>query len=282
MTLLGARFKLMVMKIGVLGAGKMGEILIESLLTKSGYSSKDIFASVHSTEAKRRLENQFKIQVFTDNRELVRHADWILLCVKPQQACDVLQGLQAEFESRHHLLSVCASISLAKLREWSGGTCPVVRAMPNTPSKIALGMTVLCCERDQDHRTIDGAKRIFGSVGETLQIDEKLMDVATAVSGCGPAYVYLIIEALSDAGIALGLPRESSTLLAAQTLYGAAKMVLETKIHPAELRDQVMTPGGVTIDGVMALEQGNLRSVLLKGVTAAAEKSRKLNEQMSF
>src|SRR5690606_29267427 len=152
------------MKIGILGAGKLGEVLIEGLLGKSGYSKTDVCASVRSDEAKKRLEASHGIRVFTDNRELVRQSEWVILCVKPQQARDVLQSLKGELGKHHHLLSVCASINLARLKEWSGGACSVVRTMPNTPSKIGLGMTLLCADSKQDPKSLDGAKRVFDSI----------------------------------------------------------------------------------------------------------------------
>jgi pyrroline-5-carboxylate reductase len=173
---------------------------------------------------------------------------------------------------------VCASITTAQLAEWSGGKCAIVRTMPNTPALVGEGMTVLAAGPRASGEHLASAERIFCSVGRTSVVEEYLMDGVTGLSGCGPAYVYMIIESLSEAGVKVGLPRKTSTLLAAQTLLGAAKMVLERGEHPAELKDEVTTPAGCTIDGLMALEEGKLRVTLIKAVVAAAKRSRKLRD----
>ena len=154
--------------------------------------------------------------------------------------------------------------------------CAVIRAMPNTPCLIGEGMTVLCAGPKAGSDEVEVSEKIFGPLGKTAMVEESLMDGVTGLSGCGPAYVYLIIESLSEAGVKVGLPRKTATLLAAQTLSGAAKMVLERGEHPAALKDEVTTPAGCTIDGLMALEEGKLRVTLIKAVLAAAKRSKSL------
>jgi pyrroline-5-carboxylate reductase len=277
------------MKIGVLGVGKIGEVLLAGLVSHSKkLNIVELGACVRNEPRKIAIANKFNLNVVSDPVELLASYDWIVLCVKPHQVLDLLQDLSSVVESRHRLVSVCASINLLNLKNAVASRCPVVRAMPNTPSQIGLGMTLIVADQIQQHisfdsttESLEGAQKIFSVLGETLCIDEKLMDVATALSGCGPAYVYLIIEALSDAGVALGLSRDAALKMVAQTMYGASKLLLETGLHPAQLRDQVTTPGGVTIDGLMALEKGNLRSVLSQGVMAAASKAQKLSQSLN-
>jgi pyrroline-5-carboxylate reductase len=168
-------------------------------------------------------------------------------------------------------------VTTAQIAEWSGGRAAVVRAMPNTPCLIGEGMTVFCAGPGAGGEQLKIAERIFGTVGKAVALEESLMDGVTGLSGCGPAYVYLVIEALSEAGVKVGLPRKTATLLAAQTLAGSARMVLERGEHPAALKDEVTTPAGCTIDGIMALEEGKLRVTLIKAVLAAAKRSRSLS-----
>jgi pyrroline-5-carboxylate reductase len=213
-----------------------------------------------------------------DNRALASASDVVVLCVKPSQARAVVEEI-ADAIAGKLLVSICASVTTADLRAWSGGRCGVVRAMPNTPCLIGAGMTVLSPGAGTTADQMDAALRMFAPLGRTAVLDESLMDGVTGLSGCGPAYVFLIVEALSEAGVKLGIDRSTSTLLAAQTLRGAAEMVLERGVHPAALKDEVTTPAGCTIDGLMALEDGRLRSTLIGGVIAAANRSKTLRSE---
>lgn len=262
--------------IGIIGLGKMGEAIAEGLKRSRDGKGYHFFATTRSEESARDAKSRLGISCTTDNGALVSESEVVLLCVKPHQAEKVLRPLAKEFTSKHLLVSICASITTAQLAEWSGGKAAVIRAMPNTPCLIGEGMTVVCGGPGAKPAQMELAGKIFGPLGKTAVIEESLMDGATGLSGCGPAYVYLIIEALSEAGVKVGLSRETSTLLAAQTLSGAAKMVLERGIHPAALKDEVTTPAGCTIDGLMALEEGKLRVTLIKAVLAAEKRSRSL------
>ena len=221
--------------------------------------------------AARRLE----IEVGSDNAALARESDVIVVCVKPHQARAVVEALAGALDGKL-LVSVCAAVTTADLRAWSGERAAVVRAMPNTPCFVGAGMTALCAGAATSAEHLETATRLFASVGRTAVLDETLMDAVTGLSGCGPAYVFLIVEALADAGVKLGIDRATATLLAAQTLLGAAQLVLERGVHPAVLKDEVTTPGGCTVDGLAALEAGGLRSTLFDGVRAAASRSRTL------
>lgn len=265
------------MKIGILGLGKMGEALVHGIRASSEGKSWKIEATTHSKESASKAAKKLKIPVGVDNVKLVKASDVVILCVKPFQAQAVLEEVTEALGSKKKILiSVAASITTKQMEEWTSHACPVVRTMPNTPALIREGMTVLAPGEDASDSHLRMAEKIFDTVGKTATVDESLMDGVTGLSGCGPAYAYLIIEALSEAGVKVGLPRETSTLLAAQTLMGSAKMVLERGEHPAALKDEVTTPAGCTIDGLMALEEGKLRVTLIKAVLAAAQKSEKL------
>ena len=263
-------------KIGIIGLGKMGEAVLEGLKRSGGGSKYVLRGTTRSKESADDASKRLGIRCSTDNAELVRDSEVLLLCVKPHQAEMVLRAVGSKITSNHLLISICASITTEQLGDWSGGKAAVVRAMPNTPCLIGEGMTVYCQGPGVKPQHLELVAGVFGTLGKTAQIEESLMDGATGLSGCGPAYVYLIIESLSEAGVKVGLPRKVATLLAAQTLLGASKMVLDRGIHPAELKDEVTTPAGCTIDGLMALEEGKLRVTLIKAVLAAEKKSRRL------
>ena len=250
------------MKIGIIGLGKMGEALEQGLKNSSHAKEFSIRGTKRSQES--------------ENAALVGASEIVLLCVKPHQAEKVLKQVAPNLTSKHLMISICASITTEQLAAWSGGKAPVIRAMPNTPCLIGQGMTVLCAGPGAQSAHLALAEKIFNTVGKTAVIEESLMDGATGLSGCGPAYIYLVIEALSEAGVKVGLPRKTATLLAAQTLMGSAQMVLERGEHPAALKDEVTTPAGCTIDGLMALEEGKLRVTLIKAVLAATKRSKGL------
>ena len=267
------------MKIGIIGLGQMGEALVLGLRQAKGLSVSKVVASTRSQESADEAKKRLGIDCSTSNLAVVKSADLILLAVKPYQAEKVLKEVSKGLNAKKILVSVCASLTTSQLEKWSGGKCVVIRAMPNTPCLIGEGMTVLAGGSKATAKELDLAESVFASVGRTSRVDESLMDGVTGLSGCGPAYVYLIIEALSEAGVKVGLPRETATLLAAQTMLGASKMVLERNVHPAALKDEVTTPAGCTIDGLMALEEGKIRVALIKAVLAATERSRTLREK---
>lgn len=267
------------MKIGIVGLGKMGEAIIEGLRRPVPGEPSTVFeikATTRSEESAAEAGKKLGIDCTTDNARLAKESEILIVCVKPHQAKGAIEGMRANLSSDKLVITICAAITTGQAEEWSGGKAPVIRAMPNTPALIGAGMTVYAGGKlaRSEHHAI--AERIFGTVGQTAQVEEHLMDGVTGLSGCGPAYIYLIIEALSEAGVKVGLPRKTATLLAAQTMMGSAKMVLERGEHPAALKDEVTTPAGCTIDGLMALEEGALRVTLIKAVLAATERSKTL------
>lgn len=263
------------MRLGIIGLGKMGEAVVEGLRRSGEGKGYSIRGTTRSRESAEDASRRLKIECSTDNSKLALSSDILILCVKPHQAEGVMRGM-AGLKGDQLLISICASITTQQLAEWSGGKVPVVRAMPNTPCLIGEGMTVLCAGAGATPSHLKTAEKLFRPLGRTAVVEEPLMDGVTGLSGCGPAYVYLMIEALSEAGVKVGLPRKTATLLAAQTLAGSAKMVLDRGEHPAALKDEVTTPAGCTIDGLMALEEGKLRVTLIKAVLAAAKRSKAL------
>jgi pyrroline-5-carboxylate reductase len=258
--------------IGILGLGTLGEALVKGIRAAELGKNAKVIGSRRSEEGASEVRQRLGISCFTSNRKVVDESDVLLLAVKPQQAEVVLKEIAPFLRKNQLLISVCASLPLRLLKEWSKGRCPIVRAMPNTPATVGEAMTVLCADDQLAPGELKRAESIFSTVGKVVWLEEDLMNGATGLSGCGPAFVFLIIEALSEAGVKAGIPRKTSTLLAAQTLLGAARMVLERGEHPAAMKDEVTTPAGCTIDGLMALEEGRLRVTLIKGVLAAAKR----------
>jgi pyrroline-5-carboxylate reductase len=263
-------------RIAVLGAGKMGGILLQAFLKQNLFAAEHIHATVIHEERAIALSTQWGVDVSTNNLEAVRNADLILIGVKPFQVPDLIAEIKPALTPDKLLVSFAASVKTRAIEEGAGIEIAVVRAMPNTPSALGAGAAALCRGRFVKDAQMALAERMFETVGRTVLVDEKHMDAVTGLSGSGPAYVYIIIEALAEAGVKVGLPRDIATELAAQTAFGAAKMVLETGYHPALLKDAVTTPAGCTIDGILELEEGGLRVTLIKAVMRATERARQL------
>ncbi|MGZ3657892.1 MAG: pyrroline-5-carboxylate reductase, partial [Bdellovibrionota bacterium] len=211
--------------LGILGVGTMGEALIKGIQASVVAKQVKIIGSTRSEASAKEAAKNYGIECGTDNVEVAKRADVLILAVKPLQAEKVLTEVAPHLRKGQLLISICASLKLESIRKWSGGKCALVRAMPNTPAIVGEGITVLCPAAGLAETEIAKAEKIFSTVGRVALLEESLMDGATGLSGCGPAYVFLIIEALSEAGVKLGISRKTSTLLAAQTLLGAAKMV---------------------------------------------------------
>ena len=263
-------------RIAVLGAGKMGGILLEAFLANQLLRSNQVAATVRHSDRAHALSARWNLVVGTDNLEAARGADVLLLGVKPGQVAELVEEIRPALDKDKILISLAASVRTRVIEEAAGCDLPVVRAMPNTPAAVAQGMTVLCGGRFCSEHALSLATSMFATVGRTVVLDERHMDAVTGLSGSGPAFLYIIIEALAEAGVNVGLPRDVATLLAAQTTLGAAKMVLETGAHPALLKDAVTTPAGCTVDGILELEEGGLRVTLIKAVKRATQRAREL------
>jgi pyrroline-5-carboxylate reductase len=264
------------LRIAVIGAGKMGCILMQGFLRHGLLPRENVVATVAHEARAQALSKQLGISVTTGNLKAARNANVILLGVKPQQMGDVVRGIAPALKPGKLLISVAASVKTSAIEAAAGGKISVIRAMPNTPAMVGAGITAICRGKFVTDEQLALAERIFSTVGRTVVVDEKHMDAVTGLSGSGPAFLYIIIEALAEAGVNVGLPRDIATQLAAQTTYGAAKMVLETGSHPALLKDEVTTPAGCTVDGILELEEGGVRVTLIKAVKRATERAREL------
>ena len=263
-------------KMAFLGAGNMAEALVAGIVKGKLSKPEFVLATDISPARLEILKDRYGIQVGDQNLDAVSWADVIILCVKPQVINDVLAEIQASLSEKQLVISVAAGVSINRIQEIIGQTIPLVRAMPNTPAVIQEGVTALAGCRDLSLEQLSVAQKIFESVGQVVVVDEALMDAVTGLSGSGPAYIYLAIEALIDGGVRVGLPRNIAHVLAVQTVLGAAKMAKETNEHPALLKDRVTSPGGTTIAGVQRLEEGGLRATLIDAVEAATHRSREL------
>jgi pyrroline-5-carboxylate reductase len=263
-------------RVAVLGAGKMGGILLQAFLKQQILGPDQLLATVAHAERAAALSAQWGVEVSTDNLAVARQADVILLGVKPFQIPDLVQQIRPALSTDKLLISFAASVKIGAIEQAAGIDIPVIRSMPNTPSMLGAGISALCRGRFVTEAQMAFASRIFETVGRTVVVDEKHMDAVTGLSASGPAFIYIILESLAEAGVKVGLPRDIATLLAAQTTFGAAKMVLETGYHPALLKDAVTTPAGCTIDGILELEEGGLRVTLIKAVMRATQRAKEL------
>jgi len=265
-------------KIAIIGVGKMGGTLINSVIKNHLVKKENLFGSTAQEKHVKEIELKYGIKTFLNNEEMVSEKDIILLAIKPQLMKKVINQIKGVVSEKQLIISIAAATSTQFIENCLGKNIPVIRAMPNTPALINEGMTVLCPGRYVKKQHIQMAIDIFGAIGLAEIVHrEELMDVATALSGSGPAYAYIMIESLTEGGVRMGLPRELAQKMAAQTLMGASKMVLNTGMHPALLKDAVTTPAGVTVDGLMELEDGGIRVTLIKAVSRATEKSKELS-----
>ena len=264
-------------KLGFLGGGAMAEALIAGILKKELLPCSQISVSDVSNTRLTYLHEKYSVVVLNDNRALVTGTDIVILAVKPFIVEKILLEAKDLFTPYKMLISIAAGLKTSYVEEIIGVPVPVVRVMPNTPALIGAGISAIAAGKYADRQAEQKAVAVFSAVGKTVLLQESLMDSVTGLSGSGPAYMYLILEALSDAGVRMGLPRDVATLLSAQTMLGAAGMVLETGEHTAVLKDRVTTPGGTTVAGLFELEEAGVRSALMKAVEAATIRSRELS-----
>lgn len=268
--------KLFDKKLAVLGAGKLGSILLRAYLKQELFTPKRVTVTARHEEKAASLGKELGVTATTDNRKAVRGADIVLLGVKPQVVGEMLNEIAPELSEKTLVISVAASVPTTYIEQRVGAKVPVVRAMPNTCSTVGCGMTGICRGSRASAEHLDVARSMFDAVGRTVVVDEKNMDAVTGLSASGPAFAYIILESFAEAGVKVGLPRDVATLLAAQMMKGAASVVLETGDHPALLKDAVTTPAGCTIDGILELEEGKLRVTLIKAVVKATQRAGEL------
>ncbi len=262
-------------RIAVLGAGNMGGALIGGILKAGVAAQEDIVATTRSSEHAEETSRKFGIRTTVKcNREAAASADLVVLAVKPSTVPHLVEEIRDVLREQQILLSVAAALPIALLEKLTARKMPIIRAMPNIPVVVEEGATAIACNDSVTPEQRALVEEIFRSVGVVCTVDEDLMDAVTALSGSGPAYIYMVIEALIAGGLKMGISREISTKLAEQTVLGAAKLVRETGLHPAILRDQVITPGGVTISAIHELERHGLRAMLISAIETATNHSR--------
>lgn len=264
--------------IGFLGAGKMATALARGFIQAGLVAAEEIIASDPNPAAAAAFAREVGSRTTAFNPEVAQAATVLILAVKPDQIPAVLSEVRDSLKDEHLVISIAAGTTLAKLEASLNAGTRVVRVMPNTPALVGAAASAFSLGKSAVQSDAELTLRLFSTVGLSFQVKEALLDAVTGLSGSGPAYAYLFIEALSDGGVAAGLPRDVATKLAAQTVLGAARMVLETGQHPGALKDMVTSPGGTTIEGVHELEKGTLRGTVISAVRAATEKSRKLGQ----
>lgn len=265
-------------RIAVVGTGKLGETLIRALLEAKVVKPSQVVAADPVREAIERKSEALGVRGTTNNAEAVRGADLVILAVKPQIMDEAVRSISKVVGPKQVVVSVAASVTTAAIERRLKSGVPVVRTMPNTPCLLRCGMTGICAGKNAKREHVSLAEEVFSSFGRVLVLDERYLDAVTGLSGSGPAFMYVMLEALAEGGVKVGLPRDIATELVAQTMLGAATMVLETREHPAKLKEVVTTPAGCTIDGLLELEAGGLRVTLINAVVKAARRASELSK----
>jgi len=263
-------------RVGFVGGGNMGEALIRGLLGANLVPADLMAATDVRTERTAQLTKQFGITAHADNARLVREADVVILAVKPQIMAGVLSEIAAAVTARHLLISIAAGVATSTIRTALGKDARIIRVMPNTPALVLQGAAAVAKGKGLGPDDLAIAEEIFGAVGRVVVLDEELMDAVTGLSGSGPAYVAIVVESLADGGVKMGLDRATAMTLATQTVLGTAQLLLETGMHPGSLKDMVSSPGGTTIAGISALEEGGIRATFIRAVERATLRSREL------
>jgi len=266
------------LRIGFLGAGRMATALARGWITAGLVAAEDVRASDPLPGARAGFAADLPVTTTASNTEVVEQSDLLVLAVKPQTMAELLAEIRYQVAHRHLILSIAAGITLGQLEHGLGEGVRLVRVMPNTPCLLGASASGYSAGEGVGDEELALVDRLLNAVGRAFRLPEKLLDAVTGLSGSGPAFVYLMIEALSDGGVRVGLPREVATALAAQTVLGSARMVLETGLHPGALKDQVASPGGTTIAGLHALERAGVRGALMDAVEAATRRAQELGK----
>ncbi len=265
---------------GFIGTGNMGEALIAGLLKAKFTTSEQIMAFDTDGDRLRSIQKKYRIQKASDNNHLSSQCDPLVLCVKPQSMKEVIEDMTDSLDSSKLLISIAAGVPLYAIETYARKQLRLIRVMPNINVLVQEGASAIAPGNLASEEDLKLAKAIFDCVGRSITVHEPLMDAVTGLSGSGPAYVFLIIEALTDAGVHLGMTRAQALTLATQTLMGSVKLLFDTGEHPSLLREKVTSPGGTTAAGLYKLEEGGLRRILIDAVIAAAQRSKELGEKM--
>jgi pyrroline-5-carboxylate reductase len=262
----------------IIGGGNMGEAILKGLIAAQLIKPQQITVTDIFEARLNYLRETYTVQALTDNVKAVAPADLIILAVKPQDIAQTIRGIAPVVDDQKVVISIAAGVSTAKIESAFGKSVRVVRVMPNTPALVLAGAAGLCAGSDAAPADLEVARNLFDALGRTVVVAEYLMDAVTGLSGSGPAYIFVLIEALADGGVKMGLTREAALTLAAQTVYGSAKLLLETGLHPGELKDRVTSPAGTTIAGLYALEEHAFRGAVIAAVERATLRSRELGQ----
>lgn len=266
-------------KIGFIGGGNMAKAMIGGMISSGLIASENIIVSSNTQETLDRVRKEFNIKTNLDNKEIASVSDYLILAVKPYMYEAVLKEIKGSIKKDSTIIVIAAGISIEYIKNILGKNQTTVKAIPNTPALVGEGMTAISFDDDISMQGKDEILKIFASFGKVEELDESLMDAYTAISGSSPAYVYMMIEAMADAGVLGGIPRKSAYKMASQAVLGSAKMVLDTGVHPGVLKDNVCSPGGTTIEAVAKLEEGGFRTSIIEAMKVCEEKSRRLSEK---
>lgn len=266
----------MTKKIGFIGCGNMGKAMIAGIIESKIAKPEDVMVSDVAPQALEQIHKEYKVCVTQDNKSVVEASDYIFLAVKPQYYEEVISGIRERVTQDQVLVSIAPGKTLEWLEEKMGKPCKIIRTMPNTPAMVKEGMMGICANTRVTNEELQTLREICEGFSKTEVVAEHLMDVVTAVSGSSPAYVFMFIEAMADAAVEGGMPRKQAYTFAAQAVLGSAKMVLETGIHPAELKDMVCSPAGTTIQAVRVLEEKGMRAAVMDAMKACLDKSRNM------
>ncbi len=262
--------------LGFIGCGNMAQAMLKGILAKGLYSKEEILISRRNEEARKAIHAEFGVQTTADNRQVAKKADILVLAVKPYQFEPVISEIAESVTDDTLIISIAAGQTMLNIQSLFGKNIKLVRTMPNTPALVLAGASGMCFNDRVTEKEKEKAVKLFESFGIVAKVEESMMDTVIGVSGSSPAYVFMIIEAMADAAVADGMPRAQAYELAAQTVYGSAKMILETGKHPGELKDMVCSPGGTTIEAVRVLEEKGLRSAIIEGQMACVRKAGEL------
>jgi pyrroline-5-carboxylate reductase len=266
-------------RVGIIGCGSLGGAILKTLLAHD-FEKKDLYIVEIVDRVREEIEKNFKVQTFSNIESPIGDCNVIIIAVKPHNIDEVLRDLSSHISEKNLLISVAAGITLAYIERHLGAKWAISRTMPNIAAQVGEAATAICFNKKVNEKQKELARDIMGNIGLVVEVEEKHMDAVTGLSGSGPAYILLTVEALAEGGVLIGLPRKTAFALAIQTVYGTACLLRESGEHPAVLKDMVTTPGGTTAEGLLQLEYGRFRHLLIKAVQAAAEKSRILGENL--
>ena len=266
------------MRLGIIGGGNMGGAILRGILRDRYARPENLWLSDENQPLLQKLTQETGVHAAPGNAVLAQRCDMILLAVKPAYMNCVIEEIKPSLQDQA-VISIAAGWSMETLRTALGEHVHILRVMPNTPAMVGEGLTALCAEHTFSKEEFDYAQGLFQSIGRTVTLPERLFDGVIALSGSSPAYMYMMIEAMADGGVQQGIPRAIAYQMAAQAMLGAARMVLETGLHPGVLKDAVCSPGGTTIEAVAALEKNGFRAAVLDAMDACAQKSRRMTNQ---